>query len=206
MIIFPHRILMLLALIPGLLPAQAPASSDPLEGLLKDSPFLPAAGGARAGAGDAGPLELRSVVFEDGAYVFSIYDQGSRESSWVKLGEGGHSFVARSFDRERDTLTVEQQGRSLVLTLQPARMSNQQVANAAPSPLPNAAEANGQSPAQQNASGTAAGGPPVATPGQNPPAAPPGMNAAEAQRLQNMADEIRRRRRFPQPTQLPKRN
>jgi hypothetical protein len=193
----------ILAAVPGIMAAQTPAPADALEALLRDSPFLPAAGARAAPAGDTGPLEFRSVVFEDGAFAFSIYDQGSRQSNWVKLGENGHSFTARSFDRERDALTVEHQGRTQVLTLQPARMSSQQTGGASPMPLPTQAEAAGQ-PGPQNPNAQPPGIAPTGGPAQT--ISPPGTNAQEAQRLQNMADEIRRRRRFSTPPQLPRRN
>ena len=187
------RLFIMLTLAPAVLSAQATVSVDPLEALLRDSPFLPSTGVAGATAtGETGPLELRSVIFEDGKFAFSIYDQGSRESKWVKLGESGNPFVARSFDRERDTLTVEHQGRSITLTLQPARMSSQQSTGSptAPAPLPTAAESAGAAAGQSSG----APGPTV-----TPPAA---LSAGEAQRLQNMADEIRRRR-HQAPLQLP---
>ncbi len=186
---------LLLGIMLPVVSGQTPPPPDPLDGLVADSPFLQPAGGARKDApGATGPLELRGIVFERGVYSFSLYDQASHEAVWVRLGEGGHPFVARSFNRERDVLTVDYQGRPVVLTLQPARMASANPAGAppAPPPLPGAAEAAGRA-GQQNAapSGASNGNSPPAA-NANPAAAP--ANPAEAQRLQNLADELRRRR------------
>jgi hypothetical protein len=119
-------------------PATTPA--DPLDALVADSPFGAPAGGSRPGAPSAtGPLELRSIVFVDGAYQFSVFDQGTGKAEWVKIGESGFPFVARSFNRERDSLTVEHQGRTLVLALQPAKTAASGTNTPPPpSPLPGA--------------------------------------------------------------------
>ncbi len=172
---------LLLGFVAAALFGQNQPPGDPLDTLVRDSPFLPPAGGIRAAsAGESGPLELRGVVFERGAYSFSVYDQTTREAVWVRLGESGHPFVARSFDQEGDALTVEHRGRSVVLVLEPAKTMTGDPGAAPPPPLPTAAEA----------------APPGAnqpTPAANPPPAA-AVNPAEAQRLQNVADEVRRRR------------
>ena len=187
-----HPIIFLAAAVS--LPAQTAIPTDPLEALVRDSPFLPGAGPARTTAtGEKGPLELRSVVFERGQYFFSVYDQGSRESTWVTLGQPDLPFVARSYDQEQEILTVEQQGRTIALKLQPAHIVGQSQPEATPAPpaLPSAEEA-----ARQGGARPANSAPP------NPsPAAPPAAIKPEDQRLQEMADEIRRRRQ--QPVQPP---
>ncbi len=201
--------LVLLVLLP-VVAAQTTLPADPLDALVADSPFLPGAGGRGAAAGGAtGPLELRGIVFEDGAYVFSIYDQASKEAVWVRLDERGQPFVARSFNRERDSLTVEHHGRTVVLSLQPARMAGAQAgAPLPPAPLPGAVESAG--PNNQNTPGN-----PAQPPAQGPnaiagaPTVPPSGStptATEAQRLQNLADEIRRRRGTGSQLVLPKKN
>lgn len=169
----------------------APASVDPLETLVKDSPFLPQASGGTA-AGQNGPLELRSVVMERGAYVFSLFDLSSKQSYWTGLNESGLPFVARNYDRTSETLTVDQGGRTLMLTLAAARtlpanpgVAMQQPGNPASPPLPGPPGPGGQPPQ----------GPAVAN-GQGQPngISPTGITPDEAQRLQRIADEIRRRR------------
>jgi hypothetical protein len=197
--------LVALALLPAMMAqtkqgAETAPRADPLDGLAADSPFLPAAGGRRSAATATGPLELRSVVFMDGAYQFSIFDQGAGRAEWVRIGERGHPFVARSFNRERDELTVEHQGRTVVVTLQMAKMASGVPAQAqTQAPLPGPGDGGNRRPAQPQ--GQPGPGAPAAV---DPAATPPGAtNSAEAQRLQNLADEIRRRRN-PRPVQLPK--
>lgn len=175
---------------------SATAPSDPLDALVADSPFgAPAGGTGKGAAGATGPLELRSIVFVDGAYQFSIFDQGSGKAEWVRIDERGFPFVAKSFNRERDSLTVEHRGRTVVLALQAAKTAaatNNAPPNTPP-PLPGAARNNanptgvssGPTPSNPGAGNTNAG--PAPSPAGN-------TNAAEAQRLQNLADEIRRRR------------
>lgn len=166
------RIWTLLALLPVVALAQPrPVSLAPL---VRDSPFLPRGGAVAADTGPA-QLEFRGVVFEDGGYSFSVYDQSRRIASWLRLDEPGQPLVVRKFDEVKETLTVEHHG--LMLTLPLRRAKVQALAAGAPPPLPTTLppQNNGTSP------------PPAA-------AAPAVNNAAEAQRLQNIADEIRRRR------------
>lgn len=169
-------------------PTVPPATrADPLDTLATDSPFLPGTGSGKAAATSTGPLEMRSVVFVDGAYRFSIYDQGTGESDWVGIGEKGFPFVVRSFNKERDELTVEHQGRSVVLGLQPARIASAANQPNPPGPVPLPTQGNPSNPTNRRNQSVPGGGP------GNPPAANM-PSSAEAQRLQNLADEIRRRR------------
>lgn len=159
----------------GLLPVAAPAQSRPvsLAPLVRDSPFLPRPGAAAAESGPA-QFEFRGLVFENGGYSFSVYDQGRRYACWLRLDEPDHSLVARRFDPAKETLTIEQNGLQLTLPLKRAKV--QALAAGAPAPLPTAV------PVPPN---------PAAAP---PPAPAAVNNAQEAQRLQSIADEIRRRR------------
>src|SRR5688572_22301143 len=166
----------------------APATNDPLESLVKDSPFLPAAAGAAA-SGQTGPLELRSVIMDRGEYYFSLYDLNSKESFWVGLNETGFPALVRSYDRNTDTVTVEQQGRTMSLTLATAR--TMAATAMAPQPQPGGPGA----PAIANG-GTPSGGPTVQPSNGQPQfgPVPSSVTPDEAQRLQRIADEIRRRR------------
>lgn len=186
----PGRLLLAVAgLSAGSLGAQV--KGGPLESLVRDSPFIPAGGmAARPAASAAGPLELRGVVFENGSYSFSIYDGATHEAIWVKLEESGHDFIARSFNRERDELVVEHQGRSLTLPLQEAKTTNTADAGGAPMPPP------GATAAVQRPANPAPAQPAAASPA--PTAAPPSQ-VLEAQRLQDLADEVRRRRNVGSP-------
>ena len=174
----------------------APAATDPLESLVKDSPFLPVSAGGAA-AGQNGPLELRGVIVERGSYSFSLYDLSSKESYWVGLNETGFPFVVRSYDPISDTVTVEQQGRVLSLTLAAARTMPASPAMASqPGP-------NGQGPTATQPPGTPTNGATQFAVGVVPSSVTPD----EAQRLQRIAEEIRRRRAvgkaMPTPTGTP---
>jgi hypothetical protein len=165
--------------------SPAPAATDPLESLVKDSPFLPAASGG-AVAGQNGPLELRGVIMERGSYSFSVYDLNSKESYWVGLNETGFPFMVRSYDASNDTVSVEQQGRVLSLTLAAARTMAASPAMAS-QPTPGApGVSGGPMPQPTAASGNG--------PNQQFGPVPSSVTPDEAQRLQRIADEIRRRR------------
>lgn len=167
-------------------PAAASTSeADVLDSLVKDSPFLPAAASAAA-AGQNGPLELRSIIMDRGTYYFSLYDLNSKESFWVGLNETGFPALVRSYDRDTETVTVEQQGRSMSLTLAAARTLAANPAMAA-QPQPGAPVATAGAPSS--------GGPTV-QPSNGPQfgPVPSSVTPDEAQRLQRIADEIRRRR------------
>lgn len=146
-----------------------------LESLVQDSPFRPGQGGVSAAEGGSGPFEFRGVVAERDGYLFSVFDPGRREAGWIRLGEPAGAFVARHYDPAADTLTIEHNGRAQTLTLRRAPvqpLAAMPTAQASPPPLPTTGAAQ-------------------------PPAggiAPSTTNAQEAQRLQNIADEIRRRR------------
>lgn len=167
------------------LAAQVTVPDDPLESLVRDSPFLPITGAAPITAsGEGGPLEFRSVVFELGEFFFSIYDQSARESKWVTFGETDLPYVVRSYNQEEDILTIDYQGRNLALKLQSAHTAGQITDGTSPAPLPSAGE-GGQNAGRSTQSEASA------------PSSSSGVDAAQSQRLQEMADEIRRRRQQP---------
>lgn len=155
---------------------QNPAPS--LQNLLNNSPF-----GANVAAGGPQvantPLEFRGTFVDRGERFFSLADPSTKKAEWVTLNESGHPFLVKAYDADNETVTVDFQGRSLSLKLRTAKIT------AAAMPV-----------AQ----------PPVATvPGQPPVAQPPSpASTNEAQRLAQVAEEIRRRRALrQQATQTP---
>jgi hypothetical protein len=98
-------------------PAAVPAAE-----LLQSSPFLPP-GTAATAAADSGPLELRSIVRLGDTYEFSIYDTAKKQSTWVKLNETGNEFVVKSHDVDRESITIEQNSRTLTLALQQSKIT-----------------------------------------------------------------------------------
>jgi hypothetical protein len=171
-------------ILPGVLlwsvAACAQLRSGMLESLVRNSPFGAPQDGMRPA--EVGPVrfEFHGVMAEAGNYSFCVYDQSRHRADWVKLNEPGRIFVARRFDQARGTLVIEHNGQALTLALKRAQVQAMAVTPpvASPPPLPTTGV-----PAQAPAAGIA------------PP--PPGANAtnaAEAQRLQDIVDEIRHRR------------
>jgi hypothetical protein len=133
------------------------------------SPFLPEGGTVAAAPTENAPLELRGIVETSGGYLYGIFDPGKRQSSWVRLNDGG-DFAVRSHDVQNDTITVEYQGRSLTLALKAAKVESI-------GPAPNPVQVNAPRPGFP-------GGPVVINP----------TPADEARRLEGVAAEVRRRR------------
>lgn len=143
------------------------ASAQDLNGLLQRSPFGATSPGQTAAA--EGPLELRSVMIDQGEYFFSVYQPSSQTALWVGLNEAGNLFTVRTYDDKTETVTVEFQGRTLALSLKQAKI-HAFVQRAPVSP---------QAAVQPQ--------------GVSPNIAP--ANAAdEANRMARVAEEVRRRR------------
>ncbi len=170
--LFPHCALLLLPF--ALLRAQPAAPS--LQSLVSNSPFGTAAAAGPNTGMPTGPLEFRGTFVDNGERFFSLLDPATRRSEWVGLNEAGRPFTVKSYDAERETIVVEYQGRSLDLKLHAARISALPPVAAAPVPMP--ANAN---------------------PGR--PEAIPAPSTTEAQRLAQVAEEIRRRRALRQQAQ-----
>ena len=169
----PPLILVLLA---GPVLAQPAAPS--LQSLISNSPFGVATVGA-PGAAAPSALEFRGTFVDRGERFFSLVDPATRKAEWVGLNEPGRPFTVKSFDTERETVAVEFQGRTLDLKLHSAR-----VVALAPQP--------------------AAPVPPAGTllpPGAAQPRPAVAAGTSEAQRLAQVAEEIRRRRALRQQAQ-----
>lgn len=159
--------------------ASAQPAAPSLQNLISNSPFGSA---AQAGAGPvaATPLEFRGTFVDHGERFFSVLDTASRRAEWVGLNEPGRPFAVKSYDPERESIVLEFQGRSMDLKLHSARIT------AAPMPQPSAPVAGNNAP--QN------------VPGRPAQAAP---STTEAQRLAQVAEEIRRRRALRQQASQP---
>ncbi len=139
------------------------ARSD-LQNLLQNSPF-----GQRQNnspeINESTPLEFRGVLTESGVAYFSIFEAATSRSAWVRLNEeSSRDFTAKSYDGDNRQLTIEYQGRDLVLSL---------AADSTPTPV--------------STTSAAAAPQPEATKAPQP-------SVSEAQRLNNIAAEIKRRR------------
>ncbi|MDD3179051.1 MAG: hypothetical protein PHQ04_01725 [Opitutaceae bacterium] len=135
--------------------------------------------GALAGqtVGEAETLELRSIMVLGSTPQFSIYDPSRKRASWVGLNDSSQDFVVKNFDASRETVTVEYRGRACILALQKAK-----IAAAPPLPAVGSPSAATATTPSAPASGL------INTVKINP------TPAEEAQRLQAVVEEIRRRR------------
>jgi hypothetical protein len=132
-----------------------------------DSPFMAKNGPAPTAAAENSPIELRGVMSTPDGLRFAIYEPASQKGNWVKAEESGFGYVVRSYDTKRSQASVDYQGRTQTLTLKEARFDGTAVTSPAP--------AAGQ---QARPPGTAV----TANP------------AEEAKRLEQVANEVRRRR------------
>ncbi len=143
------------------------------------SPFLPPNGSATSAGGqsDAGGLELRGIMSVGNVTRFCIYDPAKKTSKWVAANEKGYSFLIQSFDKDHDSVVVNQDGRRVTLALHEAKVT---VTGGLPPPVP----VNG-----------APGAPLQPTPGGTMPNVVLKPTPEDEQkRLQVIAEEVRRRR------------
>ena len=153
-------------------------ASSQLDSLLANSPFGTVKTGPAGDAAGNQPLEFRGTSEEGGQQYFSIYDTATKRSRWVTLNAASDDFVVKSYDPDAHTVSLDQHGRVLALTLK----SGPRIVQNVPPPMP-PNTANLQ-PGQMQPGGV----------GKGP----------EAQRLQQIAEEIRRRRALrQQPAQMP---
>lgn len=155
----------------------APAGRLPAQ-LAADSPFLPPQAKGSAGPTAGAPLEFRGYIETPGGIQFRVFDPARKAGDWIRLNEHNTTFdvTARQHDRERNTLTIEYQGRTLTLAEREAKIVS---AGTVVPPMP----------------------PPVAVPAA--PAMPAAVTqsvvvnptpAQEQQRLEAVAAEVARRR------------
>lgn len=175
-----RRILLCVFLSAG--PSWAQPAAPSLQNLVSNSPFGTAAAAAANAGAPTGPLEFRGTFVDNDERFFSLLDPATRRAEWVGLNEAGRPFTVKSYDAERETIVVEFQGRTHDLKLHAARISALPPMPSAPAAAPNATAA-----AQR-------------------PAAGPSPSTTEAQRLAQVAEEIRRRRALRQQAQQPPSN
>lgn len=146
--------------------AQAQEPPD-LSSLLSNSPFGSAPANQAAAKTD-NPVEFRGVFAEGGEYFFNLYIAANTRSEWLGLDETyDEKLTVKTYDADKQQLTVDYQGKTLTLTLGSAK----RVATAAAPSNPPPAVAQPANPTVQ-------------------PAAP----ISDQERLSKIADEIRRRR------------
>lgn len=168
--------------------AGADSAPDKLNGLLNNSPFGQSRANAVAGSGASDPLEFRAVLEEKGNRFFSIYDTATHRSVWVELNDPVNGFSIKGYDAGHENVTVEFHDKSMTLSLKRAA-AVAQVAAPGPQMPGSGMPANGvpgnAMPAASNPSG-------IAVPG-----------TTDQQRIQQIQEEIRRRRALRQQSAVP---
>lgn len=140
-----------------------------------ESPFIPKNGQVAAAPTENAPIELRGVMSAPDGVYFAIYEPSTQKGNWVKAGETGSGYVVRSYDEANNSVSVEYQGRLQTLTLKEAKFDGTAAVT-----MPMVAQ---QPIVMPNAAQRPPGGATVApTP------------ADEAARLQQVANEVKRRR------------
>jgi hypothetical protein len=148
-----------------------------LNGLVTNSPFGSAKSGVSSAGNGGDPFEFRAVLGEDKEVLFSIYETATRRSNWVELNDPVNGFAVKSYDPAKESITVDYQGKSLTLAIKRAP-AVAQVMQQPPQP---------QQPPSPNGA--------VPTPGRfMGEGGPVGPTAVDQQRIQQIQEEIRRRR------------
>jgi hypothetical protein len=144
----------------------------PAFGQLADtSPFLaPGMADSAAAAAGGGTLELRGIMSTSDGLRFCIYEPAKKSSAWVGVNESGHDYLIKGADPAHDTVTLQAAGRTFTVALHQAKIA-------------------------------ALNGPGIGLPTRELGPTSPGANglraftpADEAQRLEAIATEVRRRR------------
>jgi hypothetical protein len=90
--------------------------------LATKSPFLPPPVQNNATVTEGAPFELRGITAAGGGVMFSIFDPAKKTGMWVRLNEPGNDFMVTKYDTNNDTVTVEHQGRPIVLALRESKV------------------------------------------------------------------------------------
>lgn len=145
-----------------------------LQGLVTNPPF--GSNAAQTTTADpAQALEFRGTFVDGNERFFSIRETATRSSQWVGLKESGQPFLVESYDNAKGSIQVKFRNQVMTLSLKQAQI----IVQAAPSPA------------------------------SAPTPMPPGSTIAnstpsnEANRLAQVAEEIRRRRALRSPGLLP---
>jgi hypothetical protein len=118
-------------------------------------------------------LELRGVVKQQGSYLLNVYDQTTKKSWWMMVGETEERLLARGYDPKREVATLEKQGKLLSIALRASSVrGGDMIAQATRMPVNRAKRMPASPPAQVSNV----------------------LPVSEVQRLAGIAEEIRQRR------------
>lgn len=163
-------------------PAVGATPPDKMSGLLSNSPFGTGKAGALSTNASGEAFEFRAVLEEGGSKFFSIYETSTRKSNWVELNDPVNGFSVKTYDAAKESITLDYQGRSLTLAIKRA---------------PAVAQVMQPQPPQLQP-GTNGGMPTIANPATS------GVpTAIDQQRIQQIQEEIRRRRALRSQSMVP---
>jgi hypothetical protein len=157
--------------------AAITAQANVADELVRNSPFLPDGWAPPQPRPQPAPpprptqpqpldrVEFRSKVNLGGKTTFSIFDPTNNRSHWLGLNQTEGGFTILEYKPKEDSIVVRHDGRTRTISLHEAKV--QAMAEAAPAPTP----------------GRAQGGVAASQPAASP-----------EERMQNLAEEIRRRR------------
>lgn len=152
-------------------PAPAtPPTTEKVNGLLSNSPFGSPKTGVLGANSGAEPFEFRAVLEENGSKFFSIYETATKRSNWVEINDPVNGFSVKGYDGAKENITVEYQGKVMTLAIKRAPAVPQAIQQPMPVPGQNGVPAPGPVPGQV------------------------GPTTADQQRIQQIQEEIRRRR------------
>lgn len=138
----PHRAISFGALAAVLaVIAGAPAAAQ----LAKTSPFMPPQGAAANTPTAGAPLEFRGWIQTGDGILFRLRDPARKADTWVKLNEHDNTLdvTPKQHDLERNTLTIDYQGKTLTLAVRESKIvSSGSAAHPMPLPAPAPAAAN----------------------------------------------------------------
>jgi hypothetical protein len=154
--------------------AGAGTPPDKMSGLLSNSPFGSAKSGVAGGTAGGEALEFRAFLGENGSKFFSIYETATKRSNWVELNDSVNGFSVKGYDAAKESITVEYQGKTMTLAIKRAP-AVAQVMQQPPQPMPGP-------------------GPTGVMPSANNPSGQAGPTTVDQQRIQQIQEEIRRRR------------
>ena len=107
--------------------------------LASNSPFLPAQNAAGPATPTAGaPLEYGGFLEDRDGRLFRVISTSQKKGAWVRLNEREATldFTLKQHDPDQNTVTVEQQGRTMTLELRKPKVVSSGSAAQAMSPPP----------------------------------------------------------------------
>lgn len=126
----PRRVFAALLLLGGALPATAQLSGN--------SPFMPPQAAAAPGPTQNAPLEYAGYFSTPEGRMFRVKDAQTKAGVFLKINERdeGLKVTVKQFDESANTLTVEQDGRTLTLEERKSKIVSAGNAASMPPPMP----------------------------------------------------------------------